>query len=53
LGYYYVVETSEKTAAAGGNEFLARREALERRVAVAARALTDRGIRPTVTRGSV
>lgn len=38
------------TESEGESEFFARREALRRRVADAARALTDRGIVPTVTR---
>jgi hypothetical protein len=38
------------TASDGESEFFARRETLRRRVADAARTLTDRGITPTVTR---
>lgn len=44
------MESSPDYAAAGANDYFARREALRRRVGEAARALTDRGIAPTVTR---
>ena len=44
------METPENPAPEAKDEFFVRREALRRRVANAARTLTDRGITPTVTR---